>query len=100
MNWTGRRRLELPANWRQIRTQILERDNHQCVAITRDGDRCTEPATEVDHIRRGNDHTPDNLQALCGWHHKRKTQAEAREAAANVPRITTRRPDEKHPGLS
>ena len=100
MNWTGRRRLELPPNWRNLREQVLQRDDYQCVAITRDGARCPEPADEVDHIRRGVDHSLENLQALCGWHHRRKTQAEAREAAANVPRITTRRPDEPHPGLS
>ncbi|WP_323371806.1 HNH endonuclease, partial [Streptomyces katsurahamanus] len=50
-----------------------------------EGALCGHPGTDVDHIRPGNDHSMGNLQLLCGWCHKRKTQAESRAALAALP---------------
>lgn len=96
--WVGStRRQRLPADWHIIAARILTRDGHQCRAVLTDGTRCTERATDVDHIVRGDDHSDANLQSLCGWHHKRKTAAEGNAARPAPP--TNKRPPERHPGL-
>ena len=96
--WAGsRRRAELPPNWyTEIRPAILQRDGYQCRAVLADGRRCTERATDVDHIGNRHDHRPANLQALCGWHHGRKSSSEGNRAQR---RYSNRRPPERHPGL-
>ncbi|MCZ0996303.1 HNH endonuclease signature motif containing protein [Streptomyces noursei] len=98
MPWMGSdRRSRLPRNWPVLRLSVLKRDGFQCVAVLRDtGARCTAPATDVDHIVPGDDHDPANLQALCRWHHARKSSAEG--AAARRRRVSRRRPAERHPG--
>jgi 5-methylcytosine-specific restriction protein A len=56
--WKGSSRsARLPGNWATLRAAVLRRDNHQCTRLT-NGQRCPHPATEVDHIRAGDDHTP------------------------------------------
>jgi 5-methylcytosine-specific restriction endonuclease McrA len=96
--WEGSpRKSQLPADWRTIRTQVLERDGYRCVARLRDGERCPEAGNQVDHIERGQDHSLSNLQTLCLHHHKQKTAKEA--SAARGPATTLRRPTEQHPGL-
>ncbi|MFD0918883.1 HNH endonuclease [Saccharopolyspora rosea] len=55
-------------------------------------------ATEVDHIQPGDHHEAENLQAVCGPCHARKSaregvQGRARRAALRL------RPAERHPGL-
>jgi 5-methylcytosine-specific restriction protein A len=90
------RRAELPPNWAtEIRPAILARDNHRCQHLDH-GHRCGRPASDVDHIRRGTDHSPENLQALCADHHAAKTSREGNAARWAGPR---RRPTERHPGL-
>ena len=64
--------------------------------------RCTYPAQDVDHIvnvANGGSNSLDNLQALCDWHHKRKTQQEAQAARKAKGIYTERRAKPKHPGL-
>lgn len=92
----GWRAVPLPPDWPQIRKRVLERDGHQCRAVT-NGVRCTHEATDVHHTRGADDHSDDGLVSLCAWHHKRETSAQAR--AARGPRPTIKRPAEKHPGL-
>lgn len=82
----------LPKNWKAIRRSVLRRDDHQCCAVTIRG-RCPEPATDVDHIVRGDNHDPSNLQSLCAEHHKIKTQMEAQAA-----KRSRKREREQHPG--
>jgi 5-methylcytosine-specific restriction enzyme A len=96
--WAGSdRRERLPPDWRRIVARILARDNHQCQAPKLDGTLCLAPATQVDHIVPGDDHRDENLQALCRWHHGRKSSAEGNAARTRPP--TNRRPTERHPGL-
>lgn len=96
MGWeTSNRHADLPPDWRRLRRLILERDEHRCTWLT-DGERCTEPATDVDHIMRGDDHQPTNLRALCHWHHARKSASEGNAARR---RFNARRPADPHPGL-
>lgn len=99
--WSGStRRSRLPRDWHRIRAAVLERDGHRCTATLRDDTRCAEPGTDVDHIDRHGGDGLDNLQTLCGWHHRKKTAQEAAEArAAQAPKPTLRRPREQHPGL-
>ncbi|PRX95586.1 HNH endonuclease [Allonocardiopsis opalescens] len=98
MAWdTSTRRAELPTDWySRIRPAILQRDGYACQWRT-DGQRCGAHANQVDHIGDRHDHRPENLQALCRWHHARKSSAEGAAARRNP---TTRRPPEAHPGLA
>ena len=95
MAWEGSdRSSRLPPGWRtQIVPRILERDAHTC-RLQLPG--CTGHATEVDHIRRGDDHSDANLQAACTWCHSKKSSAEGNAARR---RWSNRRPRERHPGL-
>lgn len=56
------------------RKRALERDRYRCV-------ECGAEATEVDHIvpiMQGGTWALDNLQSLCDFHHRRKTQRDLR----------------------
>lgn len=80
--WAGSdRRSRLPANWSVLRKRILRRDGYQCTHRDEDGVRCTEIATDVDHIRPGDDHSELNLRSLCGGHHRKKSSSEGAAAA-------------------
>ncbi len=57
----------LSDEWRQLREQVLWRDNHQCVI-----EGCFARATIVDHRqprRLGGADTLGNLRSLCHHHH-------------------------------
>lgn len=91
--WSGStRRRRLPKNWPIIRRRILERDGHRCTWHDHDG-RCTAPATDVDHVEPGDDHTAANLQSLCRAHHAAKSSCEGRAAQ----RPSARRNEPPHP---
>jgi hypothetical protein len=78
--WHGsNRRTELPKDWPERRRRVLRRDGYRCQAmVPRDGglETCGAPATEVDHIEPGDDHSEANLRSLCRLHHGRKSAAE------------------------
>lgn len=94
MAWEGStRRARLPADWPQRVAAVKRRDRGICYV-------CGEPgADQVDHIRRGDDHSLGNLGSIhddpC---HRAKTAREAAEARAARPR--RQRPSEPHPGLT
>lgn len=74
--WRGDRRSELPADWPRRRLAVLERDGFRCQwSLGHDG-KCGAPANQVDHVRRGNDHSLVNLRALCEEHHREKSSFE------------------------
>lgn len=92
---TSTRRSRLPADWAARRVVVLVRDHYLC-------QRCARPATDVDHIVEGDDHSYANLQSLCGRCHRAKTTAHATAAAAHARRargLVRQRPLEAHPGL-
>jgi hypothetical protein len=95
--WVGsNRRAELPPEWEPvIRPRILKRDEYRCRWID-NGQRCTQPATDVDHKGDKHDHSDRNLRALCAWHHGKRTSEQGN--AARV-RVSNRRAAERHPGL-
>lgn len=99
MTWQGHaRRDQLPPEWkRHIVPRIKKRDQGVCQWRDEHGDICGQVGTDVDHKVRGSDHSDENLQLLCHWHHLRKTSKEG--AAARGPALTERRPPERHPGL-
>lgn len=98
MPWdTSDRRSRLPSDWTTRRVRVLRRDSYRCQARDSLGALCGAPANQVDHVLRGDDHDLDNLQALCRWHHAKKTAAEAAEARGARP--SQRREPERHPGL-
>lgn len=101
MGWeTSDRRSRLPRDWPAIRARVLREADHRCEQTT-GGERCEAEATDVDHIRRGDDHSRGNLRALCPRHHKRKTAYEGGAAAGAAARRRARlryRPPEPHPG--
>ncbi len=94
-SWVGsNRRARLPVDWRsRIRPEVFARPRGRVCAL-RFAELCTVYATEVDHIRPGDDHSPANLQPVCRPCHLKKS---ADEAAAVRPRM--RRPPETHPAL-
>lgn len=94
---TSQRKSGLPADWTRRRVRVLRRDGYRCQARDSMGIQCGAPANQVDHIRRGNDHSEENLQALCEWHHNQKSSREGVEARG--PRPSRRRPPERHPGM-
>ncbi|TMZ63983.1 HNH endonuclease [Klebsiella pneumoniae] len=99
--WSGSdRRSRLPDDWNEIRRQVLVRDGYRCKNTFRSGRRCNRPASDCDHIRPGDDHSPRNLQALCEECHRRKSSREG-AAAVNKKRQEIRakyRRSDKHPG--
>ncbi|WP_202944445.1 HNH endonuclease signature motif containing protein [Salinispora tropica] len=58
--------------------------------------RCGKPATDVDHIRRGDDHTLKNLRPACTECHNRKSGQEG-AAARYRHRARATLPPEPHP---
>jgi 5-methylcytosine-specific restriction enzyme A len=98
MAWSGSDRASrLPSNWATLRMRVLRRDAYKCQDRDSMGRPCGEPANEVDHVIPGDDHSLENLRAICRWHHARKSSAEGR--AAQAPRPSRRRKPEAHPGL-
>lgn len=98
MPWTtSNRKTELPREWATLRKRVLARDGGVCQARDSQDRLCGAPANQVDHISRGHDHTLTNLQALCCWHHARKSSTEGH--AARAPRPRQARAAERHPGI-
>lgn len=91
MGWeSSDRAARLPPDWPRIRARILARDPVCRICRRR-------PATEVDHIQRGDDHRPHNLRGVCSPCHASKSGREGGQAAA-ARRVPASRPPEKHPG--
>lgn len=96
--WKGsNRKSRLPVDWARLRKVVLERSDYHCEWIE-DGQPCYSRATDVDHIVSGDLHTLDNLQSLCGPHHRRKSSQEGRAAQEKLKALRTR-PAEPQPGL-
>lgn len=93
MAWdNSTRRERLPGDWQTRRIRVLRRDGYRCQARSVSGVPCHAPARDVDHVVPGDDHSLDNLQALCVECHKAKTLAER-------PKLPPRRRrPEAHPG--
>lgn len=99
--WSGSdRRDRLPSNWSQLRKKRLKLDGYRCTHHDVYGVRCAEPASEVDHKVRGDDHQLSNLRSLCDYHHQKKSSREGAEARAAVRRRHEKkfRRTEAHPG--
>ncbi|MBS3177741.1 MULTISPECIES: HNH endonuclease [unclassified Pseudoclavibacter] len=78
----------------------MRRAGGQCERLRRDdGKRCPQPATDVDHIKPGDDHSDTNLAALCTWHHKQKTDLEGGTASAIARKARELADAPKHPGM-
>lgn len=85
MVWEGVRKQRFNPDWERTRRRILERDGYRCQWIVTDWrtgrtHKCLAYANQVDHkVRDGvrDDDSPDNLWALCDWHHKQKTARES-----------------------
>ena len=91
---SSRRRQELPANWSRLRRQVLRECGGRC-EIRLAG--CVGEASEVDHIRRGDDHSRANLRGACRRCHALKSSAEGNARSAELRRLK-RRPEGRHPG--
>lgn len=98
MPWeSSDRRQRLPPNWDSLRAIVLQRCGGRCELKRKDGSRCWDKATDVDHISHGDDNSLSNLRGICTWHHKRKSSAEGHAAQQELRAILTR-PAETHPG--
>lgn len=98
MAWEGSDRASrLPSDWATRRLRVLRRDGYRCQWREDDVPGiCGERGSDVDHINPGDDHSPENLQTLCRWHHARKSAAEGN--AARKPTASRYRKPEGHPG--
>ncbi|AWY03823.1 HNH endonuclease [Gordonia phage Nedarya] len=96
MSWAGSsRRQRLPKDWElKYRLPVLSRDRWLCQI---NGPGCKRAARDVDHIVAGDNHSHDNLQAVCDACHRKKSSAEGNSAKAKL-KAQRRRPTERHPG--
>lgn len=95
MSWsTSDRRERLPDDWDAIRLDVFRRLGKRCLIK---GAGCLGRATEVDHIRAGDDHSPANLRPACSRCHGRKSSAEGNAMRARL-RAAGRRRTPRHPG--
>ena len=113
--WRGSdRHSALPTHWPAVRLAVLRRDHGTCTWLGGpdtdgrpaeyltshydDQQRCTTPATDVDHISDPGDHRPQNLRSLCRGHHAYRS---ARQGVAARDRLAALqpRPPMRHPGL-
>lgn len=100
--WTNStRRDRLPSDWPRIRRRVLRRDQGLCQWKLDEG-RCLAPATDVDHIRPGDNHDESNLRSLCYDHHQFKSSQEGAAAAKAKRRQIQKkfRRVEDHPGMT
>jgi 5-methylcytosine-specific restriction endonuclease McrA len=96
MSWSSsNRRQELPKDWElKYRLPVLSAAGWLCQI---DGPGCSRAATDVDHIRRGNDHSRSNLRAACKSCHSKKSSAEGVSRRRELKQLK-KRPAERHPG--
>jgi 5-methylcytosine-specific restriction endonuclease McrA len=92
---TSRRRQRLPENWHDIRLPVL-RDADWICELQLEG-VCRGTATDVDHIRRGDDHSRENLRAVCFRCHAKKSSMEGHARKKELSQLRKRR-QERHPG--
>lgn len=85
---TNNRKQRLPPDWQGIRRCILDRDQHRCMVIKRDGTRCWDRATDVHHLGNSTDHRDEALALVCQWRHCRLTPPSAMPPGAG--RATSR----------
>lgn len=96
MGWeSSRRRFRLPENWQDIRLPVLQEADWIC-ELRLDG-VCIGTATEVDHINRGDDHSRENLRAVCYRCHAKKSSMEGHARKRELKALKNR-PAERHPG--
>lgn len=94
MAWEGSdRRARLPQDWSLRRARVLRRDGYRCQHKDSPfGPKCEAPADQCDHIIPGDDHSLDNLQALCRMHHAKKSSAEG-----NAAKLRRNNPPDRFP---
>lgn len=96
--WEGSdRKSRLPDDWPLLRQIVIERAGGRCEVVKRNGKRCWDKGTDVDHKVAGDDHSIQNLQLICEWHHKRKSSREGNAAKALLLGAL-KRPPEAPPG--
>src|SRR5690606_40959600 len=82
----------LPAGWSVLRRAVLERDGYRCTWFPGQSPRgseyrgcyghpyrCSNKATEVDHVHSNTDHSMNNLRSICKEHHSSKTSSLSHE---------------------
>ncbi|AEJ92316.1 HNH endonuclease [Mycobacterium phage DroogsArmy] len=96
MTWnTSDRASRLPADWDlNYRQPVLRDADYRCQLRLRG---CLGKATEADHIKPGDDHSRDNLQAACSRCHGKKSSREGNDKKARM-RAARFMPQERHPG--
>jgi 5-methylcytosine-specific restriction protein A len=106
----------LPPGWEVIRQRVLYRDGYRCTwfpgtdiagTLYRESYshpyRCTNKATDVDHIESNNNHSDNNLRSLCKQHHNEKTSSLSYEQHKQKKLNYLnkfRTSSQKHPGLT
>ncbi|MCV7016736.1 HNH endonuclease [Mycobacterium phage Herbertwm] len=96
MSWySSTRRQRLPPDWElKYRLPRLRHDRWLCQVK---GPGCVRAATDVDHVKPGDDHSFDNLQSLCRICHGKKSSTEGVNRRREL-KARRKRPQERHPG--
>ena len=102
--WVGSNRARtLPKDWPARVAHVLRRDARRCQWVRTDtGSRCLGRARDVDHIISHADGGTDdysNLQALCPYHHGKKSGREGGLASGRSRAATAAAKKPLHPGL-
>jgi 5-methylcytosine-specific restriction enzyme A len=92
--WQGSdRKARLPANWDcEIVPAVFAEYGRTCHWCGQDG------ADEVDHVKRGDDHSLGNLRPIHGWRTPQRCHAKKSSAEGNAAQRVTR-PPTQHPAL-
>ena len=73
------RKQTLPADWRDRRATVLQRDSYRCHCdgCPRCAGRpCAAPATDVDHAGHRDDHALQSLRSLCTRCHRHRSSSQ------------------------
>lgn len=95
---SSNRRDQLPPNWQTLRRQAKTRAHGICEHAT-NGQRCTNPGTELHHTRDNDDHRLEVLEWICRDCHRAETQRQSREAWNKRYIEAKKRDPETHPGI-
>lgn len=91
----------LPDDWAIIKRAVKRRDKGVCQHILLSGrnagKKCGAKGTDVNHIKEPWNHSLENLELLCSWHHNEITGGQGGNESARRKRVRNDK-RKNHPG--